>query len=48
MELPDKQGVSLRAVQTISKGLMVSFDSVKYYEKALLTVQKDLSHKGNV
>ena len=42
LELPDKEGVSLRAVQTISKGLMVSFDSVKYYEKALLTVQKDL------
>ena len=42
LELPDREGVSLRAVQTISKGLMVSFDSVKYYEKALLTVQKDL------
>ena len=42
MELPDKQGVSVQAVQAISQGLMVSYDSVRYYEQALLKVQKDL------
>ena len=36
------QGVRVQAVQAISQGLMISFDSVKYYEQALLTVQKDL------
>ena len=42
MELPEKQGVSVQAVRTISQGLMVSYDSVRYYEQALLKVQKDL------
>ena len=45
MELPDKQGVSIQAVQTISQGLMIGYDSVRYYEQALLKVQKDL-HEG--
>ena len=42
MELPDRHGVSVQAVQAISQGLMISYDSVRYYEQALLTVQKDL------
>ena len=42
IELPDRHGVSVQAVQAISQGLMVSHDSVRYYEQALLTVQKDL------
>ena len=39
---PDQQGVSLSAVQAISRGLTVSYDLVRYYEQALLQVQKDL------
>ena len=42
MDLPVQHGVSVSTVQAISEGLVVSYSSVRYYEQALLQVQKDL------
>ena len=42
MDLPVRHGVSVSTVQAISEGLVVSYSSVRYYEQALLQVQKDL------
>ena len=42
MDLPVQHGVSVSIVQAISEGLVVSYSSIRYYEQALLQVQKDL------
>ena len=41
-ELPDRHNVPHEAVQAIARGLTVGYESIRYYEKAFLQVQKDL------
>ena len=44
-DLPVRHGVGIRTVQTISQGLMVAYDAVKFYEQTLLRVEQQLHER---
>ena len=41
-ELPERFGVDMATVSAISQGLIVSYEAVSFYEKALLRVEQQL------